>query len=200
MNMTKITANLPFFVAFLLFFVLFSCAKKPEVYTPKPKGYYRITLPEHAFQPIDTTLPFACAFSAFATDSVAQQEHGNIWVYLHYPQFNADLNLSYAPLRGDLRERVLEEEHRVEFHYKVADDVEYSVVNDAESRLFGQIYDVKGSNVACPLSFWLTDSTRHFVRASLYFNHAPNNDSLQPVINFIREDVMEMVNSFQWKQ
>jgi hypothetical protein len=54
--------------------------------------------------------------------------------------------------------------------------------------------------VACPFQFWLTDSVRHYLRSSLYFNCVPENDSLRPVIDYIREDAMAMINSFQWKK
>jgi len=53
--------------------------------------------------------------------------------------------------------------------------------------------------VATPISFWLTDSSNHYLRGALYFNNPPNNDSLQPVIEYIREDILEMINGFEWK-
>ncbi len=95
---------------------------------------------------------------------------------------------------------VVAEEKMVQFHYVKADDVEYSVVMDPTARVYGKIYDIKGRDVACPFQFWLTDSVRHYLRSSLYFNCVPENDSLRPVIDYIREDAMAMINSFQWKK
>jgi len=37
------------------------------------------------------------------------------------------------------------------------------------------------------------------LRSSLYFDFTPNNDSLQPVIQYLREDMMQMINTFEWK-
>ena len=53
--------------------------------------------------------------------------------------------------------------------------------------------------MATPLQFWMTDSAHHFLRATLYFNFTPNNDSLQPVIEYLRDDALHLVNTFAWK-
>ena len=45
------------------------------------------------------------------------------------------------------------------------------------------MYDLKG-NTASSLQFFVTDSTRNFLRGSLYFNAEPNKDSLAPVMDF----------------
>lgn len=189
------------FSVFIVFISLFfsSCTQEKQNETPKPKGYYRIELPEHQYQHWDSILPFRFYYSQYATFQFKQQENKDYWIVIHYTPFHADLNITYATLHKDLRERIVEEEKMVSFHYKVADDVEFSIISDPPSRIFGQIYDIKGTKVATPISFWLTDSTNHFVRGSLYFNNPPNNDSLQPVIAYIREDILEMIQRFEWK-
>ncbi|MCQ2285341.1 MAG: hypothetical protein MJZ76_00500 [Bacteroidales bacterium] len=185
---------------FLALITLFcSCAHQEEPEIPKPTGYFRIDLPEHEYQTLDTTLPFKFDYSTHALCSFERKEDDAIWLYIKYPDFNADINVSYILLHNDLRDRILAEDKLISNHYKVADDVEYSVICDPENHIFGQIYDLKGKSVACPLSIWMTDSTQNYFRAALYFNHAPNNDSLQPVIDYIREDVLYMIESFSWK-
>jgi gliding motility-associated lipoprotein GldD len=54
-------------------------------------------------------------------------------------------------------------------------------------------------NTASPIQFYLTDSTKDFFRAALYFNNIPNQDSLAPVIDYLREDIMMMMETFRWK-
>ena len=98
-----------------------------------------------------------------------------------------------------LRKLIYSEEKMVKFHYQKADDVEYSVVKDPDAKLWGQIYDIKGKEVATPFQFWVTDSAQYFLRATLYFNFTPNNDSLQPVIEYLRNDAMHFINTFEWK-
>jgi hypothetical protein len=45
----------------------------------------------------------------------------------------------------------------------------------------------------------VTDSVNHFLRGALYFNVLPNADSLAPVQNYLREDVLRMLKSLEWK-
>jgi hypothetical protein len=45
----------------------------------------------------------------------------------------------------------------------------------------------------------ITDSTRNFLRAALYFNTRIANDSLAPAIEYMKKDVMHLVNTLEWK-
>ena len=98
-----------------------------------------------------------------------------------------------------LRKLMVSEDKMVKFHYQKADDVQYSMIRDPESRMWGQTYEIYGKDVATPLQFWITDSVNRFVRAALYFDGTPNNDSLQPVIQYLKEDAMHLINTFAWK-
>jgi gliding motility-associated lipoprotein GldD len=55
------------------------------------------------------------------------------------------------------------------------------------------------TEAASPFQFYLTDSTKNFVRGALYFNTVPNNDSLAPVIDFLKQDIIHMIETFRWK-
>lgn len=189
------------FLFFLFLILIFdSCINKDENYIPKPKGYFRIDLPEHSYLLFDTILPFSFEYSKDAICSFQSKENGKYWIDISYPALNASFNITYIPLHNDLRELVLKEDKMIKFHIDngKADNVELSVIED--HNLSGNLYDLSGKEVACPLQFWLTDSVNHFLRASLYFNFAPNNDSLQPVIQFLREDALNMINTFSWKK
>lgn len=180
-------------------FVLGACEKKNKNITPKPKGYFRIDLPEQTYRTLDTTLPFTMAVSQYAEAIITPKDSGKIWIDLNYPKFSAELKMTYFPIHQNLRDRMIQEREMVEFHYVKADDVEYSIISDPDSRMFGQIYDIKGADVATPFQFWVSDSTHHFLRGSLYFNFPPNNDSIQPVIDFLHNDLLKLVNTLQWK-
>jgi len=171
------------------------------VETPKPVAYFRIDLPEHQYRQVDTTLPFSFEKSEAARLVIQPQEDGAYWVDVEYPTLNAAFKITYFPVpRTDsLRSMIIHEEKMVKFHYQKADDVEYSIIQDPESHLWGQIYDIAGREVATPLMFWMTDSTHQFLRSTLYFNFAPNNDSLEPVIHYLRDDAMHFINTFKWK-
>jgi gliding motility-associated lipoprotein GldD len=55
-------------------------------------------------------------------------------------------------------------------------------------------------NTASNLQFTLTDSTRHFLRGALYFDNVPNKDSIAPIANYIRADMVRLMESFEWKK
>jgi gliding motility-associated lipoprotein GldD len=60
------------------------------------------------------------------------------------------------------------------------------------------IYELDG-DVPSQIQFTVSDSTKHFLRAALYFRTATKNDSLAPVISYIKEDAIELINSLEWK-
>lgn len=186
----------------LLFILPFSCTKRDENYTPKPRGYMRIDLPPHHYQMLDTILPFRFAYSKEAVHAFEPKEEGKYWINVDYPSLKATLNMTYFPLyNNNLRELALDEQKMVNFHIEhgKADDVQLNYINDPAHKVYGTWYDLYGKWVATPLQFWVSDSSSHYLRASLYFNFAPDNDSLQPVIQYLREDVLELINTFSWK-
>lgn len=187
-------------ISLLLCLLLASaCDNRHEQIAPKPKGYFRIDLPKAEYTLLDTTLPFTMEISQYAQAIITPKDSGKIWIDLQYPRFAAELKMSYFPMHGNLRDRMVQEQEMVQFHYVKADDVEYSIISDPESRMFGQIYDIEGSDVATPFQFWVSDSSYHFLRGSLYFNFPPNNDSIQPVIDYLRNDLLQLVNTLQWR-
>ena len=84
-------------------------------------------------------------------------------------------------------------------HTIKAEAIDESMINRPEENVYGLLYDFRG-NTATSLQFFLTDSSDHFLRGSLYFNTPPRQDSLAPVIGFLREDVLRMIESFSWKE
>ena len=197
----KFASRLVLGLSFGLILLLMVCSCRRQAETPKPVAYFRIDLPEHNYRQVDTTLPFVFEQSEAAQLSIRPQQDGSYWVDLDYPALNATFKITYltVPRADSLRNKIIREEKMVKFHYQKADDVEYSVIQDPDSRLWGQIYDIAGKDVATPLMFWMTDSTHQFLRTTLYFNFAPNNDSLEPVIQYLRDDALHFVNTFKWK-
>jgi gliding motility-associated lipoprotein GldD len=69
-----------------------------------------------------------------------------------------------------------------------------------ENRVYGVLFVIRGVGVASTYQFYVTDSSKHFVRGALYFNHAPNNDSLAPVIDFLKSDINHLIETFTWRK
>jgi gliding motility-associated lipoprotein GldD len=84
-------------------------------------------------------------------------------------------------------------------HQIKASGLDQSEIRRDSAKVYGLIYDISG-NTASSMQFFLTDSSNHFLRGSLYFNVAPNIDSLQIVVDFLKKDIHQMINSFKWKK
>jgi len=184
----------------LLFFCILALSGcKQESYTPNPEGYPRIQLPEKAYQSFDSTCPFQFKYPTYAKiipDTNTSQYP--CWMNIWYKPLGAKLYLSYRSFDNLKQLNKYREDART-FVYKhtvkATDIQENRIVRDSSSGIFYEL----GGNTATAIQFFVTDSTRHFLRGSLYFDAKPNRDSLRPAIQFLREDILKMVHTLQWK-
>ena len=185
---------------FALIFLFASCVKKPEIPVPKPKGYFRLTTPEPTYQRWDSVLPFSFDYSKHAVLSFEKKGNGIYWIDIEYPSLSAMFKMTYHPVKDNLHRLMWSEEEQVMFHVErmMTEDILFSTINDRKARVFGRLYELEGEKVATPFKFWLTDSTYHFVKGTLYFDFAPNNDSLAPIINYLKKDALFMIESWAW--
>ncbi|PLX00730.1 MAG: gliding motility lipoprotein GldD [Marinilabiliales bacterium] len=182
-------------ISLMLAFII-SCQSP---YTPKPRGYFRIELPEKSYQRFDTTYPYSFEYPVYATISESKYAQGEkYWIDIKFEAFDATIHISYKDVNGNLITYLEDAYTLATKHIPKADAIYDSVIIHRNRDLFGLIYQIEGSEVASPYQFLLTDSTSHFVRGALYFNTIPNNDSLQPVINLLKDDIDHMINTFQW--
>lgn len=178
-----------------LIFIL-ACSETP---VPKPSGYYRIDLPKQAYQNWESEF---CPFSfriAQAAKVAPSKKDQKCFFNLEYPQFNATVYLSYVPINEDLKALIDQEYTMREKHNAFSTGVKERLYQDSVKKVNALLFDVEGIKAATPLQFFITDSTHHFFRGALYFYNTPNNDSLAPVISFIKRDIDTLVTSFAWK-
>ncbi len=185
--------KLVFFLFFSLFFL--ACEKEP---VPKPKGYFRISLPEKKYEKFQAK----CGFSfQKPTYSKAVYFRGkgmdSCWFNLVVPRLNAKFHMTYLPIDNNLQKYV-EEAYVMAYKHEVkASTIKTTPYYDKERKVSGLIYDL-GGDVASSLQFYMTDSVNHFLRGALYFENHPNADSLAPVLSFLREDMDMMYQTIEW--
>ena len=186
-------------VALAIAFVANSCDNN-DSYLPKPRGYFRIDLPEKSYSRVDTIerYSFECPDYALLTYDRYSPDEKN-WVNIEMPQFKGSIHLTHKPVNGNLGEYLEDVHTMVTKHLQKANGVRDSLIVNDEHQVYGLFIEMDGKGVATPMQFYLTDSTKNFVRGALYFNFQPDNDSMQPVINFIREDIDHMINTCEWK-
>jgi gliding motility-associated lipoprotein GldD len=175
-------------------------------YTVKPPAYPRIDFPPHSYALFDTSF-CPCTFEYPTYGNVRQQEfffdgkpEHPCWLNVNVPRFNATIHLSYKDLRERYSlARLLEDAHRLTYKHSQRADYIDPVRIETPNRVHGLIYNV-GGDAASSFQFFLTDTVSHFLRGSLYIRSEPNIDSLRPVIDFLVEDAMHLIETLKWKE
>jgi len=186
----------------LLFFIvlMLGLAACNQEYTPKPRGYMRIDLPPKSYKTIETDCPYSFETADYAEfKPVDKGGAERCWFNVSYPQFKATLHFSYLPVNGNLAQYLEDSRTLTNKHISQASNIEESIILKDDTRVYGTLFHVEGSRAASALQFHLTDSTDHFLRGALYFNVTPNNDSLAPVIDFLKDDVLHLIETLEWK-
>ena len=185
-------------IVLILLVLATSCGdKNPQ---PKPRGYFRIDLPEKQYVTLDTMQRYSFEYPAYATITPDYHSlHEKDWVNVEFPQFKGTIHISYKSVDNNLPEYLEDAYFMITKHISKATGIRDSLIINKENDVYGLVYFLDGEGVASPLQFYLTDSTEHFMRGSLYFNVVPNNDSLQPVIAFITDDVRHLIKTLEWK-
>ena len=187
----------------LIGFAAASCSdSSSDNYVPKPKGFPRFDLPEPQYTSLEPTHPYQFEYNKIARilpDTFARSEPD--WIFINYPAYHASVQLTYKPVLND-RNRLramLEDSYKLATRHNIK---AYSIQQRKlrlKSGLEASVIDLAGE-VPSQVQFVTTDSTTHFLRGALYFNIATENDSLQPVIRYIRADIMHLLNTLKWRK
>jgi gliding motility-associated lipoprotein GldD len=174
-------------------------------YLPKPYGYHYIILPQQTYQLLEGTLPYRFEFSKHATWSPYRPYTSGMiepyWITIYYPSFEASIEITYKNVKKDtnLLKSYLNDAYKLTAkHYVRAYEIEEQILQ-TPSGLQAALITINGQ-VATPYQFYTTDSVHHFLRGALYFNTAIANDSLAPIIDFIKKDIQHMLHTLEWKQ
>lgn len=190
-----------FFLIVVSGLLLSSCEDEDDkIYSPKPRGYFKIDFPEKKYISFDTTCPYRFEIPAYAT--ISNDKHKNAepcWYNISFPKFGATIHLSYKPVNNDLNVFLEDSRNFAIRHQIKATGLDESLVIRDSAKVYGLVYDIAG-NTASSVQFYLTDSTHHFLRGALYFDAVPNIDSLKIVIDFLREDILHLVKTCEWKE
>ncbi|MDF1548392.1 MAG: gliding motility lipoprotein GldD [Bacteroidales bacterium] len=182
------------FIIFLLLIV--SCS---DTYTPKPRGYFRIEFPDKEYVDYNGNEPYTFKIPKYSYMKKDSSEFAEEWWNnLVFPTLKGKLHLSYKRLNNNLNNFVEDSRMLAYKHTIKADAIEEQVFINNHKKVYGILYEIKG-NAASPFQFFATDSTQHFLRGSLYFNVYPNKDSLAPVFDFIKKDILVLIESIEWK-
>jgi len=171
-------------------------------YTPKPIGYFRIEIPENEYNLFDSiAYPYSFKMSKYAkiipqNDDLTGDKY---WINIFYPQFRGTIYCSYKKLRDNLQEMSEDAREFVYKHSIKADEITEQPFISPETKTYGMLYRI-GGNTASSVQFELTDSVDYFFRGALYFDAVPNKDSIAPVLDFVTEDILVLMETFTHKR
>ncbi|MFY0688149.1 MAG: gliding motility lipoprotein GldD [Cyclobacteriaceae bacterium] len=186
-------------VFFVLLLAMFGTGCQSD-YLPKPKGYNRIVLPAVEYQNLPDTLPYQFEYSVHAKllkDSSWIAER--YWVDIFYPHFDANLQITYKSIPKDsTAESLLNDSFRLTAKHNVKAYAIDEKILVLKSGNVATVNELEG-DVPSQFQFHITDSVNHFMRGALYFKTATQNDSLAPAIDYLKNDIVHLLNSLEWK-
>ena len=191
----------------LLATLLFSACGDEHYDAPKPRGYFRINFPEKVYRSYESANPFTFMYPEYATMERDTESRPNkrllnmqTLLNMQFKQFNGTLHLSYETIPDKkVFDQLVEDAHKFAFKHTVkATGIDEGVINFPDKKVYGIYYTISG-NAASSVQFYVTDSVKNYLRGALYFNSEPRLDSIQPVLNFVKQDVDVMIKSFKWK-
>ncbi len=189
--MFKMVLKMTQFSLLIVTFLLFSCG---EDSLPKPSGQLALEYPEPSYEKFDSS----AAVDFLYNDNSTIKQVGENAFELHYPKMKATLYLSYKNVNNDI-DKLLRDAQKLTYdHVKKADDITEQPYINPKDNVYGMFYNV-GGNAATNTQFYVTDSTKHFLLGSVYFYAKPNYDSIYPAIEYLKEDVRNLISTVKWK-
>ena len=194
--------------------LLHSCSQD---YVPRPKGYNRIELPDHTYVSLPDSFPYTFQVSTLAEinsdttwkfirkiqleiDPEKKVNDEKFWIDLVYDTLDANVQVTYKSVYNNtkLMEEYINDAYRLTSQHQVkAYAIEESIIRTPQGYT-ASLTELSGE-VPSQVQFMVTDSSEHFLRGALYFKTASKNDSLKPVIDYIKTDIVHLLNTLHWK-
>ncbi|HAD96023.1 MAG TPA: gliding motility lipoprotein GldD [Cryomorphaceae bacterium] len=167
-----------------------------EEYTPKPRGYFRLEVPDSTYSRFS---PGNCPYSFEMNNTAQWIDKTHCWGDVYYPSIKARMQLTYKPVNPDNLDTLLRDGQELAMKHQVkADGMQERLYQNPEQSVYGILYRIQG-DAATSTQFFVTDSVDHFLRGVLYFYAPPNADSLKPVNDFMYDETVRLVETLQWQ-
>jgi len=181
----------------ILSLFMLGCGDDP---LPKPKGYLRLEYPNAVYKKVTLPLPFTFEKNELSERISSVNTLGDLrGIDIKYPSLKATIYLTYKTVENDNLDSLLRDaQNLTQKHTVKADEILPKEFLNIENKIYGMIYEI-GGDVASQSQFYVTDSTKHFLSGSLYFNAKPNYDSIYPASEYLKKDIMRIMETIQWK-
>jgi gliding motility-associated lipoprotein GldD len=171
----------------------------------KRRGYFKIDFPEKAYKKFDEpNYPYTFEYPVYSnvikdTAFFESKPENPWWINIDFPQFAARVYISYKEIGKNKLDSLVNDAFKMSYKqhtYKASaiEDSEFVTPNNVHG-----VYFKLAGNTATANQFFLTDSTKHFLRGALYFAATPNEDSISIVNDFLRKDLFHLINTLRWE-
>jgi gliding motility-associated lipoprotein GldD len=170
-------------------------------YMPKPKGFNRIELPPQEYRVLTEEHPYSFGYSKSAIiqpDTFGQAEPH--WIIVYYPELDARIQITYKPLNGDLAKlsKHVDDAFKLAGKHHVKADSQEEKLIQLKSGKQAVVIELEGE-VPSHYQFYLTDTSKHYLRGALYLMEPTLNDSLTPVVNYMKQECRHLLETLTWK-
>ena len=169
-------------------------------YLPKPLGYNRLILPSHAYQQLPDSLPYRFEYSEHSTllrDTSRIRER--FWIEIYYPAIKSNIHITYKAIQNSkVLKEYFDDSYTLTAKHQIKAYAINEVITKTPSGKTAVIAELEG-DVPSQFQFTVTDSTKNFLRGALYFDTKVANDSLAPAIEYMKVDMMHLINTLEWK-
>ncbi|WP_042276919.1 gliding motility lipoprotein GldD [Nonlabens tegetincola] len=175
------------------FLILTSCGNEDVL--PKPSASLALQYPDATY---GTTTTDYCPFVFELNEYARVLSKNDCSMKIEYPYMDATVYLTYNKVDDNLTQLLIDGQ-KLSYKHNIKADVikDYPFMNE-KSKVYGMMYEVEG-NAASNAQFYVTDSTNHFLTASLYFDTRPNYDSILPAVDYVKKDMINLLETLQWK-
>ncbi len=194
-----------YFVPFFMILLMAACKDNDNV-NLKQRMYPHIEYPkEVSYTSYSQNCPFTFVYpNYFKIEKDTSDINGNkanpCSFNLRSESLNATIYCTYLPIKSknDLSEYIGDAFDATDEHNIKANNRRESVIKTKTKNVNGILFEV-GGEVATPIQFYITDSTKHYMRASLYFESKVKQDSTAPILKYLEKDLFKMIDTWSWK-
>lgn len=154
--------------------------------------------PEPEYSQLQIGCPYVFERNELANLKAARGNN-ECWINLDYPLLNATLFLTYQTVNDNLDSLLMDAQRLPLQHTIKADYIEGDVYVNPSNETYGMFYEVEG-DAASQAQFYITDSVKHFITGSLYFNQKPNFDSIMPAAAYLKNDMRHLMETMEWQE
>ena len=171
--------------------IVFSCNN--NVNLPKQKAYFAPELEIPTYKKISLNCNYS--FNINSQASINNIKNCNYEIY--YKNLNAKIFINQIVLSNSIERVVNTFNQKINENSRLSDQIIQSDYVNIDKKIYSKLYSFVG-NSPSNIQFYVTNQTDKFLTGSLFFETKPNYDSLFPYIDYIRNDIKKMVDSFRW--